>query len=161
VYKDVISNFDLKFEALDNTKWAHEVQVANTVTNQWEELTFDFSTYIGDTNTISRIVIIPDFPTARTAGSVNYFDNIDFGAGLSNLIKNSTSSNFKFYPNPVSNILYVKGKAGSLVNIYNITGELVMTKITNSTSYRIDVSKLTSGIYFIKADNHIEKLIVK
>lgn len=77
VYKDVVSNFDLKFEN-DDASVAFEVQVPNTVTNQWEELTLDFSGHIG--KTITKIVIIPDFPSSRTAGSTNYFDNISFNA---------------------------------------------------------------------------------
>lgn len=77
VYKDVISNFDVKFEGGTNPA-SYEVQVANTKTNQWEELTFDFSSQIGKTYT--QITIIPDFPTTRTAGSTSYFDNISFNA---------------------------------------------------------------------------------
>lgn len=75
VYKDVISGFTVKFENDDNSV-AFEKKVANTVINQWEELTFDFSEKID--LSVSRLVIIPDFPEARTAGSVNYFDNITF-----------------------------------------------------------------------------------
>lgn len=74
VYKDVISNFNLKFEGFSG---AHDVKVPNTVINQWEELTFDYSADIG--KVVTRITIIPDFPDTRTSGSTNYFDNIDFG----------------------------------------------------------------------------------
>jgi hypothetical protein len=161
VYKDVISDFDLKFETLTASEWAHEVRVSNTVTDEWEELTFDFSEYIGDTNTISRIVIIPDFPATRTAGSLNYIDNIDFGLGANTSVSNKTNSMFRFYPNPVKNLLYIDGQANTVVNLYNIIGTQVMTKVINSTSDRIDVSDLTSGIYLIKAGNQSEKLVVR
>ena len=82
VYKDVISNFNLKFEGGTGGATSIETQVPNTKTNQWEELTFDLTGQIGKTYT--QITIIPDFPTARTAGSINYFDNISFNAGSSN-----------------------------------------------------------------------------
>lgn len=78
VYKDVISDFTVKFEN-DNNSVAFEKKVPNTVINQWEELTFDFSDKIG--SAISRLVIIPDFPAARTVGSTNYWDNISFNSG--------------------------------------------------------------------------------
>ena len=75
VYKDVISDFALK---LEGGTVNHEVKVPNTVINQWEELTFDFSADEG--LTAGRITIIPDFPPdPRPGGSTNYFDNIDFG----------------------------------------------------------------------------------
>ncbi len=71
VYKDVISNFNLKLEPPNV-----DHNVANTVTNQWEKLTFDYTADIG--KTVTTITIIPDFPATRTAGSTNYFDNIQF-----------------------------------------------------------------------------------
>jgi len=75
VHKPVISNVAVKFEGVGP---AVEIQVPNTVTNQWEELTFDFSGAIG--NQYSRLVIIPDFG-ARDADHVIYFDNIQLPAG--------------------------------------------------------------------------------
>ena len=74
VYKDVISNFNLKLEFVE--PGTHDVNVPNTLTNQWEKLTFDYTADIG--KTVKRITIIPDFPATRTAGSMNYFDNIEF-----------------------------------------------------------------------------------
>lgn len=77
VYKDVISNFGVKFENQDASVNFQRL-VPNTVVNQWEELTFDFCSHIG--SSVTRLVILPDFPTTRTAGSTNYWDNISFGA---------------------------------------------------------------------------------
>jgi hypothetical protein len=77
VYKPTISNVAIKFEGLSP---AIEINVANTVVNQWEELTFDFSAQIG--NTYSKLIIIPDFVTPyvtgqdRTTNNTLYFDNI-------------------------------------------------------------------------------------
>jgi hypothetical protein len=75
VYKPVITNVGIKFEGGSAPL---ELQQANTVINQWEELTFDFSSVIG--NTYSRIVIIPDF-AARTQDHTLYFDNIQIPEG--------------------------------------------------------------------------------
>lgn len=75
VWKPVISNVGIKFETPG--VGAKEVLVANTVTNQWEELTFDFSSVIGESYT--RVVIIPDF-AARAQDNTVYFDNLTFSA---------------------------------------------------------------------------------
>ncbi len=73
VHKDVISNCGLKFEGgTDPTQL--EVKVPNTVTGEWEMIEFDMSAGIG--NTYTRLVFFPDFPDERTAGSMNYIDNI-------------------------------------------------------------------------------------
>jgi len=76
VYKNVISNFDVKFEG---PGVAFEKLVPNTKTNEWEELTFDFTDKIG--MAVTKLVIIPDFPGTRTVGSTSYFDNITFHSG--------------------------------------------------------------------------------
>jgi hypothetical protein len=80
VYKSVISDVGIKFEK--GTASTGEIKVANTVVNQWEELTFDFSGVIGsEVNTdITGLVVFPDFQAGRTADHVVYFDNISFSA---------------------------------------------------------------------------------
>jgi hypothetical protein len=55
--------------------------VANTLVDQWEELTFDFSGYIGlvEAINIDQIIIFPDFDTnGRSQDNIVYFDNIRF-----------------------------------------------------------------------------------
>ncbi|MDP5030335.1 carbohydrate binding domain-containing protein, partial [Paraglaciecola sp.] len=81
VYKSVISDVGIKF-AINSGGAQGEIKVANTVTNQWEELTFDFSGYIGLTEAINidQLIIFPDFNlSGRTSDTVSYFDNISFG----------------------------------------------------------------------------------
>lgn len=79
VYKTVISDVAIKLLPPSGVGMT-EVKVPNTVTNQWEELTFNLSVAIGQT--IDQIVIFPDFsPIPRTYGAISYFDNITFNAG--------------------------------------------------------------------------------
>ena len=78
VYKTVISDVGIKL--VDPAGGAQaEIKVANTLINQWEELTFDFTGNIGLGNTtgLDQIVVFPDF-NARTSDNVIYFDNITF-----------------------------------------------------------------------------------
>lgn len=72
VYKDVTSRFNLKLEPPNVDHFD-----SNTVVNQWEELTFDYTSHIGVTGTV--LTIIPDQEAgSRTHASVNYWDNIRF-----------------------------------------------------------------------------------
>lgn len=80
VYKSVISDVGVKF-AIASGGAQGEIKVANTLINQWEELTFDFSGYIGLTEAIDidQIIFFPDFDFAgRTQDNEVYFDNIRF-----------------------------------------------------------------------------------
>ena len=82
VYKTVISDVGLKFAEADGDAQL-EVKVANTLINEWEELTFDLSGSIGvgATGIIDQIIIFPDFDLAgRTQDNVVYFDNITFSS---------------------------------------------------------------------------------
>lgn len=77
VYKPVISNVGFKVEGAGPTT---ELVVANTLINQWEELTFNFSAIQGQS--YSRLVIIPDFDfTPRSQENIIYFDNIQVPDG--------------------------------------------------------------------------------
>ncbi len=82
VWKSVLSDVGIKFATASGGSTG-ELKVANTVVNQWQELTFDFSGKIGEpTSTdIDQIVIFPDFQ-ARSSDNVCYFDNITFSAQL-------------------------------------------------------------------------------
>ncbi len=80
VWKSVISDVGIKFE--QGQASTGEIKVANTVVNQWEELTFDFSGKIGEPSStdITGFVVFPDFNDARAEDNVVYFDNITFSA---------------------------------------------------------------------------------
>ena len=78
VLKTVVSVVALKFEDSVNPAFSTIVEVANSETNgDWEELTFNFGTSIG--NTYDRMVVIPDF-IERSDDKTIFFDQISFNA---------------------------------------------------------------------------------
>ena len=64
-------------------------------------------------------------------------------------------SSLSAYPNPVKNILYIANQSNDVVQlsikINTIDGKLVLHKsdVSIRGSYGIDVSKLSSGIYYV------------
>ncbi|TRW26543.1 T9SS type A sorting domain-containing protein [Flavobacterium zepuense] len=80
VYKSVISDVGIKLVTPSGAALP-EIKISNTLINQWEELTFDFSSQIGwFAEPFDQIVVFPDFsPNPRTYGTITYFDNIVFG----------------------------------------------------------------------------------
>lgn len=80
VYKSVISDVGIKLVTPTGAALP-EIKIPNTLINEWEEITFDFSSQIGFfTEPFDQIVVFPDFSgTPRTYGTVAYFDNIVFG----------------------------------------------------------------------------------
>ena len=149
VWKDVISDVGIKF--VDATSAAQpEIKVANTLINQWEELTFDFSSRIGVYPVVKdQIVIFPDFDlTGRTQDNICYFDNISFSPSNSVGVDNrcetlpqgfALEQNFPNPFNPFTTLRYDLPE-DALVNItiYALMGRVVKTLINDqqTTGYR-------------------------
>jgi hypothetical protein len=77
---------------------------------------------------------------------------------------------FTIYPNPANNkvTVFSAGLQGgeTCISIIDITGKLMMKSITsNVTNVEIDLSNLSTGLYFVKMENHsgieAHKLIVE
>lgn len=56
----------------------------------------------------------------------------------------------EIYPNPTSDYLNIKTEDMTLINIYNISGQLIMSLINNDEIMTVDISGLKNGIYIIK-----------
>ncbi len=134
VYKTVISNVTIK---LEGTSPDQEVAVANTVTGAWEELTFDFSAYIG--NTYNKLVIIPDHG-ARTVDHTIYFDDIQVPDG--NVVPT---------PEPTTNAPTPSCAPGDVISIYSdaytdVTVDTWRTGWSNATLESPDFSVAGNNI---------------
>ena len=69
------------------------------------------------------------------------------GVGVDELSQNS----IRVYPNPVKDVLTIESVSNiQQVQIYNITGQVVLTTQTSSKSVTMNTSLLKSGIYFLK-----------
>jgi len=154
VWKPVISDVGIKL--VSSTFWSEgELKVPNTVVNEWEELIFDFSSFINPppgNGVLSQIVIFPDFD-ARTQDNVIYFDDIRFTDGNLSIGENDISNNFVVFPNPSSDkwIISDKTNSGFTTQIFNINGQLLADFNNNSQqNLSIDASRYSAGIYFAK-----------
>lgn len=63
------------------------------------------------------------------------------------------STMLKVYPNPVKNILSIESKLSSKISIVNLLGTVVSSANVNFGTNKLDVSNLTSGVYFIQTSN--------
>jgi hypothetical protein len=72
------------------------------------------------------------------------------------------ASNFKIYPNPVKNELFIEGGELNLeketASIYNLQGqEIINRRLEGATT--INVSQLTPGVYLLKIGAYTSKFI--
>ena len=61
---------------------------------------------------------------------------------------------FGVYPNPATDFarLQLEGGAGSMVDVYSPTGELVLSLVMTSESARIDVNDFVPGLYLLEVE---------
>ena len=76
-------------------------------------------------------------------------------------ITTSNDVEFKIFPNPTSNIIYLNNlnKNSSNFQIFSSIGKLVMNGAINSTSLSIDISDLKPQLYILKIDGISNKII--
>jgi len=61
------------------------------------------------------------------------------------------AASLKAYPNPVTDVLNLSYSSEiSSVEVYNMLGQVVMTKTLNATQGQVDMTALTSGSYIVK-----------
>lgn len=143
VYKTVKSDVGIKL--VTSSGWSKgELKVANTKTNEWEELTFDFSTVNHENMTYDQIVIFPDFRD-RTEESINYFDNLTIGGRTATLEKIADNSS-NAYPNPTTGIITLDANTASFT-IMSATGETVLSGKQNVAN----LTDLATGVYTVKS----------
>lgn len=94
-----------------------------------------------------------------SVGTCKIDDIFITGAIMINVNENLINNKVKIYPNPISDYIYIENHSASLVRLYNIIGEEILS--VNSKDFeKIDVSKLNSGIYFIKIENLYDKSVI-
>jgi len=146
VYKSYISNFDLK---LENGGTNFEMLVPNTLINQWEELTFDLTSHIGQTFT--RLTLIPDNSTDRSVQRVSYWDNISFNSNKANAVESVVNQNVHLFPNPVISSMHLTADQEiNQIVLCNLVGQTVKSFTVGSREKTIDLSDVSSGNYLIK-----------
>lgn len=132
--------------------------VANTVANQWEELTFDFSlspTPIPDDGDYARVTLIFDINNTPTEDRTWYFDDIQLttgGCSAVGLFDNPGKlPELSIYPNPVTDELQVVelGQVSRL-EVFNILGQRVASvEVGNASQTVFQTSNFQQGTYIL------------
>ena len=165
VYKTKISDVGIKLVTNSNASLG-EIKVPNTLINQWEQLTFDFSAHIGGM-TYDQLVVFPDF-IARSADDIIYFDNIwAHDSTCSETSSNINVANCVSYTAPSGNVLLTSGIYQD--TILNSTGcdsiisiNLTIDTVDNSTNQDGDIlssNALVSAYKWLDCDKNYAEIL--
>ena len=129
-----------------NVVWYGSLLDAQTETNPLSPSTvlITGATYFA-VNVVGTCISAPFAVTVTVALENEEFDNL----------------HFSYYPNPTTSLLNIKySKEISGVSVFNLLGQLLMEKKTNSTEVQIDLLNLPSATYFVKVTSEgVEKII--
>lgn len=112
--------------------------------------------------------------TGRTPGEVLYVNVWEFGGDVAGTFQVSAfdsslgnesfdSSSFRFYPNPVNDVLNLSYSQNiNKVQVINILGQEVKTVTMDANQAQVDMSNLPSGTYLVKvtSDNQVKTVKV-
>lgn len=149
VWKSVISDVGIKLVRPDG--WSlGEIKVPNTLVNQWEQITFDFSAHIGLSPAYDQVVIFPDF-RGRSADEIVYFDNV-FGAPAGSVgIEEALLATTKLYPNPGNGTLQVESSSlVESIRVVPLTGQTVYEEQVQAYTTTLHLEHLPKGLYIIE-----------
>jgi hypothetical protein len=80
---------------------------------------------------------------------------------VASAIFNGAASQLVVFPNPLSTgNLNIKLPAASKVLLYNITGELLISKEFPAGTQQLNTSKLSKGVYFLKAGDAVARIVI-
>jgi len=122
----------------------------NTPSNTGDNHVIDLSAY---TSATTKIAFWCDEGSTDTGDYNFYVDNftVDLYSILS-VDDLQLAEGFKFYPNPVKDVLNVSAKNNiEKLQIVNMLGQVVKTATPNMNTYQLNFSELSAGIYFVKA----------
>ena len=145
------SNYDklyFKIDGVDKNNWSGEVswtQASYTLTPGSHELKWVY----GKDSSVS------------SGDDCAWIDNVVFpAASIITDVQTVVEKTVAVYPNPMNNVLNIQlGDNQSDVIVYNSLGQIVKRIDMASGDVQIDVEGLNAGIYFVKVNGNIKKVI--
>src|SRR5690606_34418110 len=94
------------------------------------------------------------------------FISSDFGETLSIGYEDSIGNQLLLYPNPAKDLVIIDNipHGETEIIVFDITGKVMVSKLTNAETTRIDTSNFLNGVYLVRLDYYGEivhkKLVV-
>ncbi len=162
VLMDHVGNLGLKLEPGNiGSGNGHELPIANTKVNDWEEITADFTPLVVAGEVFSRLTFFVDLnlPVNTASDVTSYIDDIVIGDGAG-CVATKTGTNdlaiaqLGFAPNPASNEIFVRNLQNvKLLHVTNVWGQVVktisLTNIGNFDIQTIPLDGLPAGMYIV------------
>ena len=148
--------------------WQHQVHLTNDFMYAMNECVYPQAAVIGTTLVVAAQLDgdIGSYVMGNDANpDDNYYQGFTFeltdlfeSVGTPEVIHNTHMS---LFPNPATDNLNIVLSQNAEITVYNIMGQSVMTVKGHAGANTLNISELTSGIYFVNAGTDTQKFIVK
>jgi hypothetical protein len=139
----------------DNINWT---LVSGNYTATGGENYLLIGNFLNDNNTNTILVN----SSAQYNGVYIYIDDVSL-TPCTGIEEQNTNEAITIYPNPVKELLVISDKRTGIreIEIYDLFGRRVLKSEVGSqrTEMTINISKLSPGIYFLKAGNEVRKFV--
>lgn len=163
IAKDVTPTTDYTVEAnsaFTEYQWFIEPENAGIIESDGNNATVTWSNSFHGTAFVS-VMGADEFCVSQPADELEVFVSLSSVSA----VKETNSS---IYPNPTGGIININvndASGKSFVSVYNILGEVIISKEVSSDNSQIDLSNVQAGTYFISIRNNdsvrTEKVVVK
>jgi len=152
------NTFVLKTDSSGTAVWAEQFGSTGG-SNNGRNIAVGLGENIYVSGSFSGAVALGDTTLTTTVNNSIFLVKIAMDGNL--IVEQKQSEQYRVYPNPVKDIINIEILEHSTetdVEIYNLLGQKIMDfgSITDSRSF--DLSKLTTGVYLLKINNHTIKI---
>ncbi|WP_160373438.1 T9SS-dependent choice-of-anchor J family protein [Flavobacterium hydrocarbonoxydans] len=121
------------------------IQPSSNNGDAYQNYVFDLTPYVGSDIRIS----LQHLGKSQT-GDNAFLDNLTFNNEATLAVTENNYTAFKFYPNPVENILNIESNSIiSNIKVYNINGQLLSSTKHLDSKVNLDFKKYPAGVYLI------------
>ncbi|CAD0003387.1 T9SS-dependent choice-of-anchor J family protein [Flavobacterium salmonis] len=126
--------------------------------DNFEKYLFDLTPYVGSEIRISLQHIGKSY-----LGDNAYLDNLSFAKTVESLsVDKNITTDFKYYPNPVENILNIESNSIiSNLEVYDVNGQLLFENKYSDSKISVDFKRFSAGLYLIVLKSEEKKEIFK
>jgi hypothetical protein len=152
---------NLFYSADNGGNWVKIIDTYELTTN-YQLYSYDLSD-INEVNNNEDLQFKINFDEAGTDGNQR-LDNISLTGALmisTDVEFDSQEDVITLYPNPISDMVRIQSKAGSVVSIYNLAGMLLQSFHMHATTELVNIKEYPSGIYIVSSENGDVKSFVK
>jgi len=114
------------------------------------------------TGTVLKLAAMDFYGASEDLQPGYYIDNFVFGLNTVGIKENKNT--LAIYPNPANDLITINGEENSRFEIFNATGQVLVSGILTSNNESIDISNLSQGNYFVRcigSEVSVSQLVVE